>query len=222
MRSDAWKGLFFAGWILALPLLAYAPFNLQRRLLEGMWVALVALAMAALDGWRSKNQSSSNSWMRKSDLSRWMLLLALPSTIILLFGGLLTSWQPAMPVFRLKDESRAFEYLKQSTTPGDVVLASFDTSNALPAWAPLRVVIGHGPESVGLAELRPRVEAFYSQASSDEERIQFLEEQGVRYVIWGPLERKLGQWDPGTASYLKKIHEIGEFQIYETVPAVTS
>jgi hypothetical protein len=222
LRSDAWKGLFFASWVLALPLLAYAPFNLQRRLLEGMWVALVALAMAALEAWRSKNQSNANSWMKKSDLRRWVLLLALPSTIILLFGGFLTSWQPAMPVFRLNDESRAFDYLRQVATPGDVVLASFDTSNALPAWAPLRVVIGHGPESVGLAELRPRVDAFYSPTPSDEERIRFLEEHGVRYVIWGPLERKLGQWDPGTASYLKKIQEVGEFQIYETVPALTS
>ena len=94
-----------------------------------------------------------------------------------------------MPVFRLKDESRAFDYLRQVATPGDVVLASFDTSNALPAWAPLRVVIGHGPESVGLADLRPQVEAFYFPAPSDEETKQLLEEQGVRYVIRGPLER---------------------------------
>jgi hypothetical protein len=125
-----------------------------------------------------------------------------------------------MPVFRLKNEILAFEFLKQSASPGDVVLASFDTSNALPAWAPLRVVIGHGPESVGLADLRPQVEAFYSLASRDEDRIQFLEHQGVRYVIWGPLERSLGQWDPGTASYLKKIFELGEYRLFETATAL--
>jgi hypothetical protein len=220
LRLDAWRGLFFAGWVLALPLLAYAPFNLQRRLLEGMWVALVALAMAALEAWRYKHISTTNAWLKKSDLTRWVLLLAFPSTLILLFGGFLTSWQPAMPVFRLKNEILAFEFLKQSASPGDVVLASFDTSNALPAWAPLRVVIGHGPESVGLADLRPQVEAFYSSASSDEDRIQFLEHQGVRYVIWGPLERSLGQWDPGSVSYLKKIFELGEFRIFETTTAL--
>jgi hypothetical protein len=218
-RLDTWKGLFFAAWVLALPLLAYAPFNLQRRLLEGVWVALVALAMVAFDGWRFRSPASGAPiFVRKLDWSRWMLLLALPSTFVLLSGAILTSWRPSIPVFRLKGETDAFEYLKQSASPGDVVLASFDTSNALPAWAPLRVVAGHGPESVGLAELRPRVEAFYSSVINDEDRRQLLREQKVRFVIWGPLERKLGDWDPGTAPYLEKVYEAGEFQIYEIAP----
>ena len=220
-RLDTWKGLFFVTWILALPVLAYAPFNLQRRLLEGMWIALVASAMVAIEVWCANIPAGSSTWFRKRHLSRWILLLAFPSTLILLFGGLLTSWQPSMPVFRPRDEILAFEYLKQSAAKGDVVLASFDTSNALPAWAPLRVVIGHGPESVGLADLRPQVDAFYSSASSDEERRQFLEEQKVRFVIWGPLERGLGQWDLGKASYLRKLFEVGEFQIFEITPDLT-
>jgi hypothetical protein len=217
LRSDAWKGLFLAGWVFALPILAYAPFNLQRRLLEGMWIALVALAMIAFEGMHVKASSEESIWVKKSGLSRWVLLLAFPSTVILLFGGLLTSWHPSMPVFRLKDETLAFEYLKQAASRGDVALASFDTSNALPAWAPLRVVIGHGPESVGLADLRTRVEKFYSSAMSDAERKQILQEQKVRYVIWGPLERRLGGWNPGDASYLRKLYEGGEYQIFETV-----
>ena len=36
-------------WTLALPLLVYAPYNLQRRLAEGFWVAWVVLALLALD-----------------------------------------------------------------------------------------------------------------------------------------------------------------------------
>ena len=97
-------------------------------------------------------------------------------------------------------------------------MASFETSNALPAWAPLRVVIGHGPESVGLADIQPRVQAFYTSAASDEERKQILKEQNVRYVFWGPLERQLGMWDPGVASYLRQVYEAGGFQIFETTP----
>jgi uncharacterized membrane protein len=120
----------------------------------------------------------------------------------------------------LKDEIQAFGYLQQSAFPGDVILASFDTSNALPAWAPLRVVIGHGPESVGLTNLRPQVEAVYSSGWSVDNRKQFLDEQDVRYVILGPLERKLGEWDPESAPYLKKAFEVGEFQIFEVIPTL--
>lgn len=220
LRRDAWIGLFFTAWILALPLLAYTPFNLQRRLLEGAWVGLVALAVARLEGWREGALSSSNTWTEARYSSRWILLLAFPTTIMLIFGGLLATWHPSMPVFRLKDEIQAFGYLQQSASPGDVILASFDTSNALPAWAPLRVVIGHGPESVGLTNLRPKVEAVYSSGWSADERKQFLDEHHVRYVIWGPLERKLGEWDPESASYLKKAFEVGEFQIFEVVPTL--
>ena len=53
-------GLFFAAWVLALPMLAYAPFNLQRRLLEGMWVALVTLALVAIEGWRSRSSTGTS------------------------------------------------------------------------------------------------------------------------------------------------------------------
>jgi hypothetical protein len=219
LRLDIWKGLFFAAWVMALPLLAYAPFNLQRRLLEGMWVALVTLSMVAFEGWRAGSSAGTAPiFVKKPYWSRWIFLLAFPSTIVLLSGALLTSWRPSLPVFRLKEETDAFEYLKQSASPGDVILASFDTSNALPAWAPLRVVAGHGPESVGLAELRPRVEAFYSSATSDEERKRLLQEQKVRFVIWGPLERRLGDWDPEKASYMEKVYDVGEFKIYEITP----
>jgi len=218
LRRDAWMGIFFTAWLLALPLLAYAPFNLQRRLLEGAWVGLVALAVAGLEGWREAASSSPNTWIRVRYSSRWVLLLAFPTTIMLITGGLLATWHPSLPVFRLKDEIQAFAYLRQSASPGDVILASFDTSNALPAWAPLRVVIGHGPESVGLTNLRPQVEAVYSSGWSADKRKHFLNDYDVRYVIWGPLERKLGEWDPATASFLKKAFEVGEFQIFEVIP----
>jgi len=220
LRRDAWMGMFFTAWMLALPLLAYAPFNLQRRLLEGAWIGLVALAVAGMEGWREAALSSSNTWIKARYSSRWILLLAFPTTIMLIVGGLLATWRPSMPVFRLNDEIQAFAYLRQSASPGEVILASFDTSNALPAWAPLRVVIGHGPESVALTNLRPQVEAVYSSGWSADKRKQFFNEYDVRYVIWGPMERKLGEWDPGIASYLKKAFEVGEFQIFEVIPTL--
>jgi hypothetical protein len=219
LRLDTWRGLFFAAWVLALPMLAYAPFNLQRRLLEGMWVALVTLALFAIEGWRSRSSNKTSQLSLKHiDRMLWFLLLAFPSTLILISGALLASWRPSLPLFRQTSEIEAFEYLKHSASPGDVVLASYDVSNALPAWAPLRVVAGHGPESVGLAELRPIVDAFYSSTTPDAVRNQFLKEQQVRFVFWGPLERKLGDWDAGKAPYLEKVYEAGGVQIYQVVP----
>ncbi|NJN43744.1 MAG: hypothetical protein HC806_02725 [Anaerolineae bacterium] len=49
------------GWGILLPFLAYAPINLQRRLPEGIWVALIVLAMLALDR-SEKLRKSSRSY----------------------------------------------------------------------------------------------------------------------------------------------------------------
>jgi hypothetical protein len=118
---------------------------------------------------------------------------------------------------------RVFESLAQTALPdvlhppGAVVLAAFETGNALPAWAPLRVVIGHGPESVHLASLRPQVEAFYAEETTDAQRLDFLRQWGVRYVFWGPQERRLGDWNPVGAAYLRLVEQVGAYAVFEVL-----
>jgi hypothetical protein len=94
-------------------------------------------------------------------------------------------------------------------------MASYDTGNALPAWVPVRVVIGHGPESIGLEVLLPKVERFYSVESSDDERLRLIQEFNVRYIIYGPLEAALGGWQPEDAGYLQLAYKAGEYQAYQ-------
>jgi hypothetical protein len=136
------------------------------------------------------------------------------STLFLWMGGFLATGHPSPPIFRHKDEVSSFLYLAKNAPPDSIVLATFETGNALPAWAPLRVVIGHGPESVNLAELRPQVQTFYSTSISDNQRIESIREWGVQYVFWGPAERILGDWNPAQASFLKLDFEAGEYQVY--------
>jgi hypothetical protein len=97
------------------------------------------------------------------------------------------------------------------------VLASFDTANALPAWAPVRVLAGHGPESAGLAEILPEIEAFYGKGDKVIDRLGFLERYGVSLVFWGPAERALGGWAPDEEAFLKQSYHDGEYLIYEVV-----
>jgi hypothetical protein len=108
----------------------------------------------------------------------------------------------------------AFAWLADHAPRGSVVLASFSTGNALPAWAPLRVVIGHGPETAGLAQLRPEVEAFFEPAHLDSARTDFLKAQQVAFVFFGPHERALGAWDPGQAEYLQQVYAASGYAVY--------
>lgn len=201
LHEDARRAWLPVAWVIALPLFVYAPIEVQRRLAEGVWVALAALTVKAFEGGRISKT--------------WILLPIFPTTLFLLVGGMLAVRQPAEPLFYPAAQVEAMEYLGAVAEDGAVVLAAYDTGNRLPAFAAVRVAIGHGPETVGLAELRPRVEAFYGDEMSDEERRDFLEEFGVQYVFWGPEEQELGDWLPEGAEYLEVIYREREHWIFE-------
>lgn len=207
MRTRPVESWLLIGWVILLPVLAYAPFNLQRRLPEGIWVALVVLAMGALE----RTQKSARAWYIP-------LALTFPTTLFLLTGGITSTLHPQPPIFRPTAEVNAFLALSEQAQTGELVLTSFDTGNVLPVWAPVRVIIGHGPESVGLSVLQPRVEAFFRSTTSDADRQALLEEFGVKYVFWGPLERAVGDWSPQQAGFLQEIYQENGYSIFEITP----
>lgn len=211
LRQQPFRGALPVVWSALQPVLAYAPFNLQRRLPEGVWVALVVLAGKALE------RSPASGQNQKTLLDRlfWVpLLFTLPSSLFLLAGSALVALNPGTPVFRPVDEVHAFEFLAENARPGEIVLAAYETGNALPAWAPVRVVIGHGPESIDLERLRPQVAAVYDPTLTDEQRLAFLQQNDVHYVFWGPAERNLGAWDPRLEPYLTQLYGSGGYFIF--------
>lgn len=143
----------------------------------------------------------------------------LPGSLMLLAGGAALALRPSLPAFRPAEEAAAFEYLQRSAAPGEVALAAYETGNALPAWAPAFVVIGHGVESAGLARLRGEVAAFYDPATTEEQRLALLAESGARFLFWGPAERRLGGWNPGEARFLRPIFRQGEYALFAVEPA---
>jgi hypothetical protein len=222
------SGWLPAAWVLLIPFLAYAPYNLQRRLPEGAWVALVLLAIKGLEVWKPGNcgegENGKSADKIRSSIGKaggsWKiialpLVLAFPSTLVLFVGGLQAVNHPGLPIFRPTDEVDAFQFLASYSEAHDIVLASFETGNALPAWAPVKVVIGHGPESIALEELRPQVKAFFDTSSTDNDRRSLVDRLDVKFVFWGPSEKALGDWDPATAGYLEPVYEQGEYTIFE-------
>jgi hypothetical protein len=200
--------LFPVAWVLALPFLAYFPHNLQRRLVEGGWIALLLLAARAFLSWRQQPGLSS--------AVRYTITAAtIVSPIMLFAGSLQVATRPAQPAFLPRDLVRGFERLAETAPEGSIVLAGYSTSNALPAWAPMRVPIGHGPESVGLGELRPQVEAIYGNALNAQGRRAWLLKNEVDYLIYGEAERTFGEWTPDLEDYLNEVYRSGATVIYE-------
>lgn len=206
IRQDQAQHYLPLGWVLLLPLLAYFPFPLQRRLPEGIWLAWLVLAAWGLRSWSGRS-------IRLRQTGRLFAMLSSPAAIILLIGSLQVALRPSPPAYLPTDEARMYRWLDEQAQPGEVVLAGFQSGNALPAWAGQRVIIGHGPESANLAQLETLVSAFYA---SDEPGIQeqLLRDLQVDYVIWGPRERQSGGRMPASGRVLQPIYAQDEYQIF--------
>ena len=199
--------IFPIAWATAIPALAWAPLNIQRRLPEGGWVALAVLAAVGL--------ATLDRGPRR--LGRIALAgLLIPSTVLILASGFELSLNPREPAFRPSEEIQAFRRMGQQAGQSAIVLASFETSNPLPAWAPVRVVAGHGPETAGLAELKPRIDKFYRVAGTNAERMQLLEDEQIAYVIHGPRERVIGNWEPSDWECLEILDSQDGYDFYQT------
>lgn len=201
-------GFLLLGWIIIFPILAYAPFNLQRRLPEGIWVALISLTAIGLTGWL-EGKVKIERWVGRTFLSFGLL-----SSLLLVAAGIDVAIRPKEPAFRKYEEVEALSWLNDEAEPNSVVLAAFQTGNAIPAWAPARVIIGHGPESVNLAELENQIKAFFSEKLTDPERLHFIRSHDVQYVWYGPREKGLGSWSPNRSDFLTFAYSNADYKIY--------
>lgn len=187
-RAEA-RRLMLVAWVLILPALAYFPHNLQRRLPDGAWVALTVLAAIGLDHWLAGRKPGPALGISLAGASLF-------SSLVLIVGGLGAASNRTPPVFRDAEEVVAFQWIGEHASPGDVVLAAYSTGNAMPAWAPVRVLIGHGPESADLARMQTQVEGFFADEMGPPEREQFLARNRVDWIFWGPAERAFGSMNP--------------------------
>jgi uncharacterized membrane protein len=98
-------------------------------------------------------------------------------------------------------------------------MASYKTSNALPAWAPLTVIAGHGPETIRLEEFSDFINAYYSGTLPLQKEEELVERYSVDYLFWGPLEQQLGELDPYQRENLESIYHQDSYSIFRFLQA---
>ena len=209
-RRGAVALAWLASWAWLAVGLAVAPVPIQRRLLEGAWVGWVLVALVGVARWATTPRRRRGALLA--------LTPAFVAPALLLWGGLRVANAPAPPAFRPAAEVRAFVALARRAAPGDGVLTAYATGNALPAWAPVRVPLGLGPESAPRAQNEALVRAVYGGAGTSAQRLARLQAAGVRWVFYGPAERALGPWDPRQEPWLRQRYAAQGYAFFEVVP----
>lgn len=212
LKNDDEKCLLLLVWIGVAIALIFTPVSIQRRLIEGVWVAVILLSLLFLE---------SLDGMRRRPIWMWggilvLYICALPSALLLIWGGVQSALSPKIPIFIPERDAIGYEALNRFEKSRDaVVLAAYETSNALPAYAFVRVIIGHGPESANGDQLVEQVKVFYQEQTSNAFRWDFIRQHRIQYVVWGENEKKLGDWKPILESYLEPVYRDEDLAIFE-------
>jgi hypothetical protein len=224
-RKRAWRGIFLVVWMATSFLLAYIPFNLQRRLLESVHIPISLLAavglrrlQAALAQSRFLRTVARFGYPRRRTV--WVassLLIAATSlsNLYMVSSASMTVWARPPDMFHHNTQLAVFGWLAEHLTDEDVVLSSYDTGNLIPAWTGHRVFLGHWAESVDWEERKRLVAAFFDAATPDSWRVAVLRRHNISHVFFGSQERDLGRFNPASATYLREAYAVGEAAVYE-------
>jgi hypothetical protein len=184
----------------------YAPFPLQRRLSLGMFFPLAGLAAMGVE-----KVFESKRWVNLTFII--LLLLSIPSNLVVIGVGLLSvrDMQPLMIL--TPQELSAYHWMEMNLSEKDLVLASPETGNRLPAFASVRVLSGHPFETPNSGQQDRLVQELYrSDGPIDQvlDRLQILE---VDLVVFGPREESLGpaNW----LDRLDPLFQAGDVRIYK-------
>lgn len=166
--------IFLVIWIILAILLAYIPFNLQRRLPDGVFIAFILVMMGIIEGMNIRKQKF---------LIALACIVMIPSTLMIVANGINSATHPYEPVFITKDKAESYMEISRVVKPGAKIIANFQTGNEFPVWAPVYMVMGHGPESIHLKEVQSDVDTFFSESSTDELRRIILAKYSINSVI---------------------------------------
>jgi hypothetical protein len=188
LKPESGEWLVF-WWAATSLILLYLPFDLQRRLITGLHLPLCILAAIGLFRWLP------HIGFKPSQLRPI-------ATIVVIVGALGTLLVWALPLLAIRqspdvsettallfirpEEATAFTWLRENTTPDDIVLASPRLGLFLPGQAGTRTFYGHPFETIEAKPKKAIVEAFYRG------EIQAIS-PAVDFIIYGPTERQLGQ-----------------------------
>jgi hypothetical protein len=224
LRRRDERQLLLIVWPVVNLLVSYLPFSGQRRMVFGGIIPLAALAAIGLVTmvvpWIQRSWLGSKLAARGYSQERLggvvialCVALASVSNLLLVAGSTLSAPNLTQPAA----VEEAIAWLGQHSALDDVILSSYQVGNVIPARIGRRVVWGHWDETAFYAEKQSDVAAFFDGNTSDAERQSVLRRYGVGYLIYGPAEREIGDFDLTGVPYLKPAFSADGVTVYQVI-----
>ena len=209
-------------WSLVQAALLYAPFNFQRRFVEGLQLPVCIAATVAVFWIAEKKLPDSASRYRRVLLAG-IIVFASITNVGFITGQFLVQGVASASIdsrrYVSADLVAAFNWLSHSSGTDAVVFSSYLTGNLAPSMTGLRVFLGHYGQTINSSEKGTQVTAFYTGAMSEEMARKVFFENRVRYVIFGEFERAVSETF-APPSFLRLVYRAGDVEVFE-VTALT-
>jgi len=176
-------------WIVIAFLLAYSPFDIQRRFLLGITIPMAMLAAWALKEFFETAAAKSpalNRW--RTGFSLLFIFVASSSSIYLSLGRAVYLQTHPTEFFYPASIDDAVQWLNQHAQTDDFVLASEQSAQIVAQKTGLRVYYGHELETLNFSAKQEDVKSFYENNKPDD----WIKNTSVKWVIYGPLEQGIG------------------------------
>lgn len=200
LKEKRKTGYLALGWLIIFPVLIYFPISTQRRLAEGIWTLIVILFVLFL----------INHHLKEKIIHLITIPLLICSTLLYM-GAIQATLIPQSPIFIPVNEIAMFKFLGDNTTSQDIIMAPYEISNPLPAWVYVRTVMGHGPESVNLKEIKKDWELLH-KTNDPQEKENIIQKFHPRYIILENKDSSLKNMDTVRQIYINQDYSIYQFQ----------
>jgi uncharacterized membrane protein YozB (DUF420 family) len=218
VRKKQWsaENLFVVGWFVAGALLNYVPTDFQIHMLNSWQIPMLLLVVRGLDciapvlaqRWPALGEKTKH-WVTVA-----FIVVVLPTNIYLYTWRFTDLSRHDYPFYLHRDDVAALDWLQDNTSPDDIVLSSLTLGQYVPALSGNTAYLAHWAQTVDFYDKESRVARFFDAPTSDQERAETLRAFDVGYIIHGPAERVLGEYDPASTPWLELAFSAPQAQVY--------
>lgn len=215
--------LFLIVWLLVQFALMYSPLLFQRRLMQGLQIPMIILAVFGL--YFIYNYLKTKLSAKNFDFyihNKWLMIIIF---ILFFTSSNIYNWIREIAVFAeiypqlylANDKIAGYDWLKTNTPQGTVVLTDLYNGNIIPGRTGRKVFVGHGVETLFFESKLNQMLWFFTTNHLDDKKQQFLKDNNIQYIFYSDNEKDIGTFNPNQKDYLQRVFSQDGVDIYQVI-----